>query len=69
VAWSTEYAREAASSTTPYAATGIGGKWFSLIQAVATGMSDSQNRRCWLAHSVMPEIRVTAASMWWWLFQ
>ena len=48
--------------------TGIGGKWFSLIQAVATGMSDSQNSRCWLAHSAMPETLDTAASIWW-LFQ
>ena len=40
------------------AAVGSGAKWFSPIQAVANGNSDSQNSRCRFAHSTPPLTRV-----------
>ena len=59
----------AISSTTPYSAVGQAAKWFSPIQPVAKGISESQNSRCRLAHSTPPDTCEAACSMWWWLFQ
>ena len=47
-------------STAPYSAVGRGAKWFSPIQPVMNGVSDSQNRRCRFAHITLPLIRSAA---------
>ena len=39
------------------------------IHSVSTGIRDSQNSRCRLAHITPPVIRRAARSRWWWLFQ
>ena len=44
-------------------------KWFSPIQPVTNGTSDSQNSRCRLAHRTPPLTWRAAWSRWWWLFQ
>ena len=42
------------SSTTPYSAVGAEAKWFSPIQPVTNGTSESQKSRCRLAHRTPP---------------
>ena len=58
-----------ARRTKPYAATVIGAKWFSSIQPVVNGMSESQKSRCMFAHNTSPLTLRVAINMWWWLFQ
>ena len=55
--------------TEPKTAVGTGAEWFSPIQPVTNGKSDSQKRRWRFAQSVRPWTLVTVWSMWWWLFQ
>jgi hypothetical protein len=52
------------SSTNPYAAAGNVVKWFSPIQPVVNGMSESQKSRCRFAHSIEPVALVPACIMW-----
>ena len=54
----------ASSRFAPYRADGAAAKWFSPIQPVANGTSDSQNNRCRLAHRIGPVTRLHACSMW-----
>ena len=43
---------------------GSGAKWFSPIQPVTNGTSDSQNRRCRFAQSIEPSTCSTAWTRW-----
>src|SRR5678809_1527025 len=61
--WSSQYATAAINKTAPYSADGIEAKWFSPIQPVAKGKSESQKRKCKFAQSTAPETFVEAWSM------
>src|SRR5690242_9086366 len=54
-----KYAIAGISRVTPYKPVGIGARKFSPIQAVAAGMSDSQNSSDELAQRMRPSTRVT----------
>src|SRR5262249_52799663 len=52
-----EKATPAHNCTMAYSATGTDAKWVPPIQAVTNGVSESQNKRCMLAHSTAPLTR------------
>jgi len=63
------YAIAAHNRTIPYTAAGSDAVGFSPTHAVVAGTSDSQNKRCELAHRIPPLTCSVACSIWWWLFQ